>query len=317
MDRTIMDSKVVSGIMDFNERKAKMTEKNIEVLDKVKEILTLGNTDLMTVQMVADYYEVNKNTIEVLIKRNKKELEDNGLKVIKGKEMKEVFGTYNMSVASKRWGFECEGQNFNNRSNIILTKRTLLNIGMLLRDSKVAQELRRRILDIVYDAEEGNGSIETVVNEINEEMKLLSEKALAEYNGDYAKVSEINAKLFDIKNRKIADQQEEIEDLSNTIKNSITIKEMKDVINRAIRKIASQKYQYSFGSAWNDFYSILNYKMGINVKSRDKKDGDSWLSVLNEEELKQAELMAKSWAKELGVDIGLSLVEDTENKEAM
>ena len=56
-----------------------------------------------------------------------------------------------------------------------MTKRTLLNIGMLLRDSEVAKELRRRILDIVHDAENGNGSIETVVNEIDEEKKLSME----------------------------------------------------------------------------------------------------------------------------------------------
>lgn len=44
-----------------------------------------------------------------------------------------------------------------NRGLILLTKRTLLNIGMLLRDSKVAKELRR-ILDIVHDSEDNKGS---------------------------------------------------------------------------------------------------------------------------------------------------------------
>ena len=62
-----------------------------------------------------------------------------------------------------------------NRGLRLMTKRTLLNIGMLLRDSEVAKELRRRILDIVHDAENGNGSIETVVNEIDEEKRLSME----------------------------------------------------------------------------------------------------------------------------------------------
>lgn len=38
--------------------------KNISVLEKVKELLTLGNSEFATTQQVADYYEVGIEVIQ-------------------------------------------------------------------------------------------------------------------------------------------------------------------------------------------------------------------------------------------------------------
>ena len=57
---------IENGIIDLEERRLQINENNIRVLESVKEILTLGQSELMTVQMAADYFEINKNALEVM-----------------------------------------------------------------------------------------------------------------------------------------------------------------------------------------------------------------------------------------------------------
>lgn len=151
-----MEKLINEGITNKSERKSRINEQNIHVLESVKDILTIANTDLITVQMGADYFEVGLSTFEMVISNNREELEENGYKTYKLKELKDMFEN------PSDLGIET----FPNRGKALLTKRTLLNIGMLLRDSEIAKELRKRILDIVHDAENGNGNIDTIVNEI-------------------------------------------------------------------------------------------------------------------------------------------------------
>ena len=195
-----MDKRINEGIVDLNERKQKINEENIHVLEQVKDILTIGKTDLITVQMCADYFEANERTVSDCINVNKLELEENGLKVYKRKEIIQIFENTDYPYLE-------EGFKIPNRGLRLMTKRTLLNIGMLLRDSEIAKELRRRILDIVHDAENGNGSVETVVNEIDEEKKLSMELGAAIVEGNLSKVVEITTKINELKNKRISELQ--------------------------------------------------------------------------------------------------------------
>ena len=65
------------------------------------------------------------------------------------------------------------------------SKRAILNVGMLLRDSDVAKEIRSRLLDIAHDSETESGSIKTIITEIDEERSLMLERVEAEMQGDY------------------------------------------------------------------------------------------------------------------------------------
>ena len=62
----------------------------IEVLKKVGNLLLLPNKDFATTKQVAEFFEVNLETIQKLIQRNKEELENNGLFLLKRKEIKEL-----------------------------------------------------------------------------------------------------------------------------------------------------------------------------------------------------------------------------------
>lgn len=277
---------------DFLENSKKREENmnRVEVLDQVKILLSLPNTELYTTEMVANYYEVGINAIYSLIHDNQDEIKNNGYKVVNGKELTSLKKVCQIRSNAKQLA--------------TFTKRTVLNVGMLLQDSEVAKEVRSRLLDVAHDAENGQGNINTVISELNEEKQLMLDRMEAEYNGDYDKVCEINAKLFALKNKRIKQLEDTINDI--TI-HSLTIEESTKVINRLVRHIAIHHYNGQFSKVWNDFYSKVNYKLGINIKARKKKKNDSYLSTLNENEMFKVEEMVRVWANRLGVDINKAL----------
>ena len=108
----------------------------VEVLDKVKELVLLPNTELMTTKMVAEWYEVTQDVIRDTIRRNKDELSENGLLFKNYNEIKELV---NREIFSQ---LKISRQGTN-----VFSKRAVLNVGMLLRDSEVAKRLRTTLLD--------------------------------------------------------------------------------------------------------------------------------------------------------------------------
>lgn len=269
---------------------AKRREENmgrVEVLDKVGTLLSLPNTELYTTEMVANYYKVGIEAIKSLIHDNQSEIQGNGYKVVTGDELSSLKKLCQIKSRA--------------RSMATFTKRTVLNVGMLLRDSEIAKEVRSRLLDVAHDSENGNGNMTTINEEISEEKQLMLDRMEAEFNGDFDKVCEINAKLFALKNKRIKELEDEVETITT---HSLTIEESSDVINRLIRIIAVKEYNNQFSKVWGDFYSKLNYKLGINIKSRTKKKkSDSYLSTLSEEELFKAEEIVRTWANDLEIDI--------------
>ena len=276
-------------ILLTNLQKRKENLNHIEVLDQVGTLLSLPNTEFYTTEMVAEYYKVEISTIKSCVFDNKEELESNGYNVLEGEELSSLKKLCQIKSRA--------------RSLSLFTKRTVLNVGMLLKVSEVAKEIRSRILDIVHDSEKGEGNIDTVVEEVSEEKQLMLDRIEAEMNGDFDKVCVINAKLFAIKNKRIKELENKIDNI--TI-HSLTIEDSKKVINRLVRKIASVEYNNRFSLAWNEFYSKLNYKLNINIKARNKIKG-SYLNSLTEEELFKTEEIVRVWANECGIDLDKEL----------
>lgn len=109
-----------------------------EVLDKVKGLTMLPDDLHITVQMAADYFEVSPKTIESLIHANRDEIESDGLKVLKGEELKKYASLFGKeaSISPKTSQFT------------IIPRRAILRMGMLLRDSEVAKQVRTYLLNL-------------------------------------------------------------------------------------------------------------------------------------------------------------------------
>ena len=126
------------------------------------------------------------------------------------------------------------------------------------------------------------------------------DRVTAEMIGDYDKVCEVNAQLFALKNKRIVELEAENTQIKT---HALTIIESKAVINRLVRSIAMKGYSGNFGKVWGELYTQVNYKLGINIKSRSKKKSESYISTLTEEETFNVEKIVRSWAVELGLDI--------------
>lgn len=262
-----MDERIENGIINIKERRTQITEDNIHILESVKDILTIGKTNLITVQMCADYYEVGLEAINSLIKNNRDELIENGLNTITGKETRDILVKSSKNITNHKGYFECDNIKFANRSNTFMTKRTLLNIGMLLRDSEIAKELRKRILDIVHDAENGNGNIDIISNEIDEETRLKVDYVDAMMSGDLVKMNEINAKLFELKNKRILELEKESKHKSGVIEGlaeNITLAEKRQRLNQIIRINGIDKVT----DRWNLLYSEFEKKYHLDLSKR-------------------------------------------------
>ena len=271
---------------------------NIGVLDKVKDLLLLGDSEYATTQQVADYYEVDISVIQKLVSRNKVELESNGLKLNTKNEIQNLIGQdVKLEIVIP------------NRGMKLFPKRAILNVGMLLRDSQVAQEVRSRLLDIEYESnnavqENGQTVKENITQEIDREKELLFKMGECIANGDFQSYLECQCQYNQMKNERIADLEETIDDITT---HSLTITESKQVINRFVRLIACREYNGMFGQAWSELYSKVNYKLKINIKAREKKKNQSLLDTLTQEEMFQVEEIVRIWANETGIDVAKEL----------
>ena len=118
-----------------NERDIIMNEERLDVLDKVKKLVMLKGTDeYMTTKMVADYYERPESTINSIIGRHREELIKNGMKKFTNKELKSL-------------NIQDEYFKIPNTGMILFNKRSILNVGMLLTESPIAEEVRTLLLD--------------------------------------------------------------------------------------------------------------------------------------------------------------------------
>ena len=95
--------------------------------------------------------------------------------------------------------------------------------------------------------------------------------------------------------------------LEHTIKeittHALTIEDSRLVINRLVRKIATEVYHGKFQNCWDALYNKFNYLEGINIKKRKRAKGQSMLDTLNEEETYSLEVVVKNWCVEHNINI--------------
>lgn len=131
MDNLALQERFI-GEKDFRNQYIEKTE----VLSKVKALTLLPNNEHMTIKMVADFYEVDEVTIRQIRVRHKDELEYDGLKTVKGEELKQL-----------KKGLLLDVTNLFASSVVLVPRRAALRFGMLLRDSEIAKQVRTYLLN--------------------------------------------------------------------------------------------------------------------------------------------------------------------------
>jgi hypothetical protein len=295
---------IEAELLENKEKREEMIDR-IDILDRVGTLLLLPSTSMARIEQVADYYKVTTRHIKELLATNREELESDGVKIYNAESFISELNFTNKVIKQKgKFLVKFDEDNiisFAPRGVLLFPKRSILRIGMLLKESPIAQEVRNRLLDIIYDVEKEQPQIiNDIVNEIRTEQAITADIIQAMYEGDYAKESQLKTELLGLRTKRI----NELENINKTITtNAVTIQDTRLVINRIVRFMADKRYHQNFKACWKYVWTIANYKLHINVKNRAKKKYEYLIDTLTNEELKQMELMVKNWCVEFGYDV--------------
>lgn len=278
----------------------------VEVLDKVKKLFLMPRLEMMTVQQAADYYGVKNRAINMCYLRNQEELKSDGAMKITAKSLLSRFLQDVETVQGQYYkDFKLSDEvtlRVPNGGIVLFPKRAILRIGMLLRDSEVAKEVRTQLLNTFEHATDAQRT-----EEIDTEMNLLEEigrqsvksmvtgdptaflaaqKAYRDYWLRYR--TETEQQLRE-KTEKLEAEEKKNKDLNMSNKmlaaDILSWTEPASV-NRAIRIIADRCDKYP-GAIFNELYTELLYKHGISVKVRATKRNQTYLSTIHQDEWPQ------------------------------
>lgn len=158
-----MKTKMVNENLLDAETRSKMAGR-VEVLDKVKKLFLLPQLNMMTVEHVADYYNVDRDAINSCYYRNKEEIDLDGVeKRIAKSFFERDFHFENHVKYRSHTDFQLSDGVILRVPNVgvrLFSKRAVLRIGMLLRDSVIAREVRTQLLNAFEKTDDGkNGDI--------------------------------------------------------------------------------------------------------------------------------------------------------------
>lgn len=242
-----------------------------EVLERVKELLLLPDTDLMSINHVAEYYEVTPGWIKELYGNHREEIDSDGTEILprgyyNGSKLKPT--SIEQKQTSVTYTFE-DGQivTINNRGLKAFSKRAVLRIGMLLQQSNVAARIRTALLDI-----EEKVSDEVKVQDIKEEQRLMLNVGMAYASGDINAMLKATTEYNAFQNRHI----EKLKNDNKALADGILEWKNRDRLNAGIRKLSAVTGIH-FSKMWNELYKNLQYKYSICLKQRGKTPYVQWI----------------------------------------
>lgn len=278
------------SFIDSKELREQAMER-IEVLEKVKQLFLIPEIECMTVKQVADYYEVPFKTVSSQYKYNKEEFDGDGVHLKRLDEFKNLvaLNSSNLKMTQQRGFLELTLPDgtivaINNKGVKCFPKRAILRMGMLLRDSPIAKEIRTQLLNTFEHATEEQRTVS-----INEEENLVGNIVKAALNGDMNTTITSLTEYIGYKNRYIAEIEEHNKELTKKNKDVISKNEELTVenrvlagdilkwtdrasANRLVKVLAGTCFHGDFKFAFSTLYKELMYKHGISVSSRQKRD---------------------------------------------
>jgi hypothetical protein len=217
-----------------------------------------------------------------------------------------------LKITTYRGSFEVEFSNgnkerFSPRGVALFTRRAILRVGMLLRDSEIAKEVRTQLLNI-----EEKTTQEQKDEEINEETRIQMEIGQAIMTGKLEDILVAFGNGMAYKNRYILDIEKRKKELEkeNENLNNVNIalthgtRSWKDrnITNALMRVYALKCHNHLFGKAWNVLYKELKYKKSIDVHARKSKG--NLIDQIKPEEWTEVLEIATALCKSNGIDVG-------------
>ena len=235
----------------------------LEVLDRVKNLFLVPELTMATTDHVAAFYEVEPKVIQTVYLRHKDEMEQDGVIVVKPSSFKcrHAVGTYEIQQIRAMTHYVTQDGNtfsLNGNGTRCYSKRAVLRIGMLLRDSPIAKEVRTQLLNTFE-----NATPQARIADIEQEQKIQLELGAALMSKDTNRIGMAFAEAFAFQNRHIEKLQQ-----SNALLTAETLQWTdRASINQAVRRLAGKSHLF-VGAIWNELYDELRYKHGIGLSQR-------------------------------------------------
>ncbi|PFN09328.1 hypothetical protein [Bacillus cereus] len=269
-------------IIDANVRETYMNR--IDVLEKVKGLLLLPNVGYATTKQVAEFYEVDRVTLNKVMERNKNELIEDGMCYKRYGEVTNEVNRQDVNLLSLGVSY---------RGTSVFPRRAILRVGMLLRDSAIAKEVRTQLLNI-----EEKATSEAKVSDISEEMHLQMAVSQAFASEDINTLAQAVTQLMKFKQRHITEIENKLQEQKAVIqtlaKEETQYKDPKKLLRKLVNHYSTLIHgTVSTNRGWIDLRRHLVNKLekGINLKSRrtnarKSNPRASYISVIHPEEFK-------------------------------
>lgn len=270
-------------LVESREVREKYMER-LDVLDKVKQLFLIPGMECLTATQVADFYEVDAETIKKVRQRNSDEFAEDGVH----KEPITSFRDFNRDIVSRsntdvvitplrgciKFAYKNTTVVVPNTGITVYPKRAVLRMGMLLRDSKVAKEVRTQLLNTFEKA-----TVDQRVGDIETEQGLLMDIAKAFSSGEVGQLMQASQALDVFRKRHIEslEQQKAVLEEEKTILAGEANKWANRACLSKVMRTFAAKLHTSFQSAYAMLFTELLYKHRIGLKMRGKKPYVQWL----------------------------------------
>lgn len=253
----------------------------VEVLDKVKELFLLPELEMMTVQQMAEYYEVEEEVIQKCYQRNKTEIDSDGVIKRTSKSILGLIGQDVQLVKNKGYAeiFLSDDVKLRvpHRGMKFFPKRAVLRVGMLLRDSEVAREIRTQLLNTFEHA-----TPEERVEEIDRELQQVKES-----------------------NKALTESNKALTDTNKMLTGEILRWDNRPAVNAAVRVIAWE-YETKPQYIWMELYKELRnkHKIDLGIRRGKARNGAyrSQLSFVKDDEWPVVQQTLAALCVEIGLD---------------
>ena len=261
-DESKSNAKELALIESRSLRDQAISSTNIDFLDKLKAIQYLTDDMIMGIEQIANYYDVSKNAVEIVIKRNRDEFESDGIKVLIGEELKQLKNIVNLTSSQD------DGALIGSKVNsfMILTKRSLLRVGMIMTNSTMATKIRNYLLNLeeVATQEQKNWSLQREVGIIDR--KRLTD-AIQKYIPDsnnikYNKYAQYTNLVYNGLFAKTAKEMKDIKGIktNDLLRDSFSQEQLKDIDEAETIVTALVSLGFGYEQIKVSLVSKFNYK---------------------------------------------------------
>lgn len=331
---------VSTDLIDQAELRNKLIDR-VDVLNKVKELFLIPKLEMMPTALVTEFYEVQDDVIKTLYFRHKDEIDLDGVVRLGGREFRRQHldaskVEYEMVRGHKRNGhatYRIGDREFsiNNNGSYFFSPRAVLRVGMLLRDSEVAKEVRTQLLNTLEHT-----TVEQRLEDIDEEILLLA-KAIASKNkddfydrlNDYTlymnrrvDLAEQRASELELQNVNLQASNSNLQQTNTTLMgeniglkaentnlhteldvafNRLSTWEAPEIVRSLMAAIGSITNEYAF--TWGKLYRRLRDHHGICLKSRKRSPNETVISTVKPNEWNMVLGECYVMARSAGIDI--------------